>query len=40
MKEKQINAFNIRVYAIILNDKLEVLVSDEFQKGMKMTKFI
>lgn len=35
-----INKFNIRVYAIILNDsKDSVLISDEFQLGMRMTKF-
>lgn len=33
--------FNIRVYAIILNnDNTEILLSDEFQLGMQMTKFI
>ena len=31
--------FNIRVYAIILNDVPAVLVSDEFQLGLRMTKF-
>lgn len=31
--------FTIRVYALILNDKKEVLVTDEFQLNMKMTKF-
>ncbi len=32
--------FNIRVYAIILNDKENaVLVADEYQKNMFMTKF-
>ena len=35
-----IDHFNIRVYGIIINDKNEVLLSDEFQLGMKMTKFI
>ena len=34
-----INHFTIRVYAIIINPKNEVLLSDEFQLGMKMTKF-
>ena len=29
----------VRVYGIILNDKNEVLVTDEFQLEMKMTKF-
>ena len=31
--------FIIRVYGIIRNEKNEVLISDEFQLGMKMTKF-
>ncbi|MEN8118819.1 MAG: NUDIX domain-containing protein [Bacteroidota bacterium] len=39
MPENLINKFTIRVYAIIVNEKNEVLLSDEFQFGMKMTKF-
>jgi 8-oxo-dGTP diphosphatase len=32
--------FSIRVYAIVLNDAVDsVLISDEFQLGMRMTKF-
>jgi len=31
--------FVIRVYGLILNDNKEVLLTDEFQLGMKMTKF-
>lgn len=31
--------FTIRVYGIIINKNNEVLISDEFQLGMKMTKF-
>jgi len=31
--------FVIRVYGIIVNENREVLLSDEFQLGMKMTKF-
>jgi len=31
--------FTIRVYAVIINEKNEVLLSDEFRLGMKMTKF-
>lgn len=31
--------FTIRVYALIINDQNEVLVTDEFQQNMKMTKF-
>ncbi len=39
MKNKLINKFTIRVYAIIINENNEVLLSDEFQEGMKMIKF-
>jgi 8-oxo-dGTP pyrophosphatase MutT (NUDIX family) len=35
----QIKGFNIRVYGLIINDHEEVLLSDEYQLGMKMTKF-
>ena len=31
--------FVIRVYGVIVNEKREVLISDEYQLGMKMTKF-
>lgn len=31
--------YTIRVYALIINDEGMVLVTDEFQLGMKMTKF-
>ncbi len=31
--------FVIRVYGLIVNQKNEILISDEFQLGMKMTKF-
>jgi len=31
--------FNIRVYALFLNEKNEVLVTDEFRFGKEMTKF-
>ena len=31
--------FVIRVYGLLLNDRQEVLVSDEFQLGQRMTKF-
>lgn len=31
--------FTIRVYALIINSENEVLVTDEFQLDMKMTKF-
>jgi 8-oxo-dGTP diphosphatase len=36
---KQSGNFIIRVYGIVFNDKNEVLLTDEFQLGMKMTKF-
>lgn len=31
--------FVIRVYGIVMNNKSEILISDEFQMGLKMTKF-
>lgn len=34
-----LNHFNIRVYALIINNKEEILLSDEYRMGMKMTKF-
>ncbi len=37
--EETIRHFNIRVYALVLNSRREVLLSDEFQMGMRMTKF-
>lgn len=33
------NKFNIRVYGIFINNKHEVLLTDEFQMNTKMTKF-
>ena len=33
------NLFNIRVYGILMNDKKQVLVSDEFIRGSYYTKF-
>ena len=36
---KQIKHFNVRVYGIIINKNNEVLLADEYQLGMKMTKF-
>ena len=32
-------SFIIRVYGIVINQNEEVLISDEFQMNMKMTKF-
>jgi 8-oxo-dGTP diphosphatase len=31
--------FNIRVYGLLINDRKEVLVTDEWRNGMAMTKF-
>jgi 8-oxo-dGTP diphosphatase len=31
--------FNVRVYGIYLNPKKQLLLADEFEKGMKFTKF-
>ncbi len=31
--------FIIRVYGIVINNNCEILISDEFQIGLKMTKF-
>jgi len=37
--EKQISKFNIRVYGIAFNKTGEVLLTDEFRFGRRMTKF-
>ena len=37
--EQNIKQFNIRVYGIIINERNELLLADEYQLGMKMTKF-
>ena len=39
MRETKIKHFNIRVYGLIINEDNEVLLTDEFQLGQKMTKF-
>lgn len=39
MKNEFQDSFVIRVYAVIINENNEVLLSDEFQLGMMMTKF-
>ena len=39
MEETGIKHFNIRVYALILNDEGDVLLSDEYVLDRKMTKF-
>ena len=31
--------YNLRVYALIINERQEILLSDEYQLDMKMTKF-
>jgi 8-oxo-dGTP diphosphatase len=36
---EQTGQFIIRVYGLIINDNSEVLVTDEFQLGQRMTKF-
>jgi 8-oxo-dGTP diphosphatase len=36
---KEINMFNIRVYGILINEEKQVLVSDEYIRGMYITKF-
>ncbi len=36
---KKINRYIVRVYAIIINSDNEILISDEFQMNMRMTKF-
>jgi 8-oxo-dGTP diphosphatase len=37
--EPEIKHFNLRVYALIIDEQGRVLLSDEFQRGMRMTKF-
>ena len=39
MSENEIKHFNIRVYGIIINEKKEVLVSDEYMLDTFMTEF-
>lgn len=39
MAELDINNINIRVYGLIINDNHQILLSDEYQLGMNMTKF-
>lgn len=36
---RKINKFTIRVYGLIINPFNEILITDEFQLGIKMTKF-
>ena len=37
-KREEIKHFNIRVYGIYINNNMELLLSDEFRFGKKMTK--
>ena len=37
--DKEIIMFNIRVYGILINENKQVLVSDEYIRGMYITKF-
>lgn len=39
MPDQLPSQFTVRVYALIISDQNEVLVADEFQLAMKMTKF-
>lgn len=39
MHHSEINQFNIRVYGLVINQRAEVLITDEFALGQKMTKF-
>lgn len=39
MPTVNIQHFVVRVYGLIINDKKEVLLTDEYQLAMKMTKF-
>lgn len=39
MKLPEIKHFNIRIYGLIINEKGQILLTDEYTMGMKMTKF-
>jgi 8-oxo-dGTP diphosphatase len=39
MTHSEIKSFNIRVYAVIINDEAQVLLSDEYLFDRRMTKF-
>lgn len=39
IKTNEISRFNIRVYGILMDDKKRILVSDEYIRGMYITKF-
>jgi ADP-ribose pyrophosphatase YjhB (NUDIX family) len=36
---KNLENFVLRVYGLFINEKKQILITDEFQLGMKMTKF-
>jgi len=35
----KINKYNIRIYGLFINNNQEILITDEFRLGIKMTKF-
>lgn len=39
MLQTDIKHFNIRVYGLVISENSEILLTDEFQLGQKMTKF-
>lgn len=39
MQHNEINHFNIRVYGLFINDRKEILLTDEERFGIRMTKF-
>jgi 8-oxo-dGTP diphosphatase len=39
MPENIINAFNVRVYGLLINSRQEILLTDEERFGKRMTKF-
>jgi len=39
LQYKGMSIFNIRVYALLINERKEVLITDEFRFGKEMTKF-
>ena len=39
MKTNEISKLNLRIYGLAFNDKNEILLTDEFRLGLRMTKF-
>ena len=39
MNKERVNHFNIRIYGLFINEKQEVLLTDEFRQNTLMTKF-